>query len=87
MTKFLKLFTDTKDTTMHDIMVLLFRDKTTAESINLMAEVKIAFEEELSKRKTNAIQENNAIIGYFKNTPKLSYTTVKDEVFNKPIQN
>ncbi len=67
--------------------LILFRDKNTAQSINLFLELKRDFEEELSKRKLEAINENATVDTYFKPKPHLRYTTVKDVVFSHPIQN
>jgi hypothetical protein len=70
-----------------DLKIILFRDKTTAQSINLFLELKRDFEEELSKRKLEAIQENNSVCSYFNRRASLPYTTVKDTIFSHPIQN
>jgi hypothetical protein len=70
-----------------DLKIILFRDKTTAQSINLFLELKRDFEEELSKRKLEAINENNNVSNYFNRRASLPYTTVKDTVFQQPIQN
>lgn len=70
-----------------DLKIILFRDKSTAESINLFLELKRDFEEELSKRKLDAINENNNVTSYFNKRANLPYTTVKDAVFQQPIQN
>jgi hypothetical protein len=70
-----------------DLKIILFRDKTTAQSINLFLELKRDFEEELSKRKLEAINENNNVSNYFNRRANLPYTTVKDTVFQEPIQN
>lgn len=70
-----------------DLKIILFRDKTTAQSINLFLELKRDFEEELSKRKLEAINENNNVSNYFNKRANLPYTTVKDAVFQQPIQN
>ena len=70
-----------------DLKIILFRDKTTAQSINLFLELKRDFEEELSKRKLEAINENNNVSNYFNRRANLPYTTVKDTVFQQPIQN
>jgi hypothetical protein len=70
-----------------DLKIILFRDKTTAQSINLFLELKRDFEEELSKRKLEAIQENNNVSNYFNRRAALPYTTVNDAVFSHPIQN
>ena len=70
-----------------DLKIILFRDKTTAQSINLFLELKRDFEEELSKRKLEAINENNNVNSYFNRRANLPYTTVKDAVFNQSIQN
>ena len=70
-----------------DLKIILFRDKTTAQSINLFLELKRDFEEELSKRKLEAINENNNVSNYFNSRTSLPYTTVKDAVFQQPIQN
>ena len=70
-----------------DLKIILFRDKTTAQSINLFLELKRDFEEELSKRKLKAINENNNVNNYFNRRANLPYTTVKDTVFQQPIQN
>ena len=70
-----------------DLKIILFRDKTTAQSINLFLELKRDFEEELSKRKLEAINENNNVSSYFNRRAALPYTTVKDTVFNQPISN
>jgi ABC-type uncharacterized transport system substrate-binding protein len=72
---------------LQDLKIILFRDKTTAESINLFMELKRDFEEELSKRKLEAINENININDYFNSRASLPYTTVKDAVFQEPIQN
>ena len=72
---------------LQDLKIIIFRDKTTAESINLFLELKRDFEEELSKRKLEAINENNNVNSYFNRRANLPYTTVKDAVFNQPIQN
>jgi hypothetical protein len=72
---------------LQDLKIILFRDKTTAESINLFMELKRDFEEELSKRKLEAINENNNVSNYFNKRASLPYTTVKDVVFSHPIQN
>jgi hypothetical protein len=72
---------------LQDLKIILFRDKTTAESINLFMELKRDFEEELSKRKLEAINENNTVRAYFNSRASLPYTTVKDAVFQEPIQN
>jgi len=72
---------------LQDLKAIIFRDKTTAESINLFLELKRDFEEELSKRKLEAINENNNVSSYFNRRANLPYTTVKDAVFNQPIQN
>jgi hypothetical protein len=72
---------------LQDLKFIIFRDKSTAESINLFLELKRDFEEELSKRKLEAIQENNSVCSYFNRKANLPYTTVKDAVFNQPIQN
>jgi hypothetical protein len=72
---------------LQDLKFIIFRDKTTAESINLFLELKRDFEEELSKRKLEAINENNNVSNYFNRRASLPYTTVKDAVFNQPIQN
>ena len=72
---------------LQDLKAIIFRDKTTAESINLFLELKRDFEEELSKRKLEAINENNNVSNYFNRRANLPYTTVKDAVFNQPIQN
>jgi hypothetical protein len=50
-------------------------------------ELKRDFEEELSKRKLEAINENNTVRAYFNSRDSLPYTTVKDAVFQEPIQN
>ena len=70
-----------------DLKIILFRDKTTAQSINLFLELKRDFEEELSKRKLEAINENNNVSNYFNRRANLPYTTVKDTVFQQPIHN
>jgi len=70
-----------------DLKLILFRDKNTAQSINLFLELKRDFEEELSKRKLEAINENNNVSNYFNKRASLPYTTVKDAVFSQPIQN
>ena len=70
-----------------DLKIILFRDKTTAQSINLFLELKRDFEEELSKRKLEAINENNNVSNYFNRRASLPYTTVKDSVYNELIQN
>lgn len=70
-----------------DLKIILFRDKTTAQSINLFLELKRDFEEELSKRKLEAINENNNVSNYFNRRANLPYTTVRDTVFQQPIQN
>lgn len=70
-----------------DLKIILFRDKTTAQSINLFLELKRDFEEELSKRKLEAINENNNVSNYFNRRANLPYTTVKDAVFQQPIHN
>jgi len=70
-----------------DLKLILFRDKNTAQSINLFLELKRDFEEELSKRKLEAINENNNVNNYFNKRASLPYTTVKDVVFSHPIQN
>jgi hypothetical protein len=70
-----------------DLKLILFRDKNTAQSINLFLELKRDFEEELSKRKLEAINENNNVNNYFNRRANLPYTTVKDTVFQQPIQN
>ncbi|MFY7939226.1 MAG: hypothetical protein ACOVOQ_17745 [Flavobacterium sp.] len=70
-----------------DLKLILFRDKNTAQSINLFLELKRDFEEELSKRKLQAINENNNVSNYFNRRTSLPYTTVKDTVFSHPIQN
>lgn len=70
-----------------DLKIILFRDKTTEQSINLFLELKRDFEEELSKRKLEAINENNNVSNYFNRRANLPYTTVKDTVFQQPIQN
>lgn len=72
---------------VEDLKIILFRDKTTAQSINLFLELKRDFEEELSKRKLEAINENNNVSSYFNRRASLPYTTVKDTVFQQPIQN
>ena len=72
---------------LRDLKITLFRDKTTAQSINLFLELKRDFEEELSKRKLEAINENNNVSNYFNKRASLPYTTVKDVVFSHPIQN
>jgi hypothetical protein len=72
---------------LQDLKAILFTDKTTAESINLFLELKRDFEEELSKRKLEAILENNNVSNYFNRRVSLPYTTVKDTVFQQPIQN
>jgi hypothetical protein len=72
---------------LQDLKAILFTDKTTAESINLFLELKRDFEEELSKRKLEAINENNNVSNYFNRRVSLPYTTVKDSVFQEPIQN
>jgi hypothetical protein len=72
---------------LQDLKAILFTDKTTAESINLFLELKRDFEEELSKRKLEAILENNYVDSYFKPKPSLRFTTVKDVVFSEPIKN
>jgi hypothetical protein len=72
---------------LQDLKFIIFRDKTTAESINLFLELKRDFEEELSKRKLEAINENNNVSNYFNRRASLPYTTVKDTVFSQPIQN
>lgn len=73
--------------TLNDLKVLLFRDKTTQETISLFADLKVALDEELSKRQVETIKENMAIKNYFNQKARLIYTTVKDSVFNEPIQN
>ena len=70
-----------------DLKIILFRDKNTAQSINLFLELKRDFEEELSKRKLEAINENATVDTYFNKRASLPYTTVKDVVFSHPIQN
>ena len=72
---------------LQDLKAIIFTDKTTAESINLFLELKRDFEEELSKRKLEAINENNNVSSYFNRRANLPYTTVKDTVFQQPIQN
>lgn len=72
---------------LQDLKAIIFTDKTTAESINLFLELKRDFEEELSKRKLEAINENNNVSSYFNRRASLPYTTVKDTVFQQPIQN
>lgn len=72
---------------LQDLKSIIFSDKTTAQSINLFLELKRDFEEELSKRKLEAINENNNVSNYFNKRASLPYTTVKDAVFNQPIQN
>ena len=72
---------------LQDLKIIIFRDKTTSQSINLFLELKRDFEEELSKRKLEAINENNNVSSYFNRRANLPYTTVKDAVFNQPIQN
>lgn len=72
---------------LQDLKIIIFRDKTTAESINLFLELKRDFEEELSKRKLEAINENNNVSNYFNRRANLPYTTVKDSVYNELIKN
>lgn len=72
---------------LRDLKITLFRDKTTAQSINLFLELKRDFEEELSKRKLEAINENATVDTYFKPKPHLRYTTVNDAVYNELIKN
>jgi len=72
---------------LQDLKFIIFRDKTTAESINLFLELKRDFEEELSKRKLEAINENNNVSNYFNRRASLPYTTVKDSVYNELIKN
>lgn len=72
---------------LQDLKIIIFRDKTTAESINLFLELKRDFEEELSKRKLEAIQENNSVCSYFNRRANLPYTTVNDAVYNELIKN
>lgn len=72
---------------LQDLKSIIFSDKTTSQSINLFLELKRDFEEELSKRKLEAINENNNVSSYFNRRANLPYTTVKDAVFNQPIQN
>jgi hypothetical protein len=93
MTKYLKTYwrfflnLESQQDNLQSLKSILFADKTTAESINLFLELKRDFEEELSKRKVEAIQENNSVNNYFRSRASLPYTTVKDAVFNEPIQN
>ena len=72
---------------LQDLKAIIFTDKTTAESINLFLELKRDFEEELSKRKLEAINENNNVTSYFNRRANLPYTTVKDAVYNELIKN
>jgi hypothetical protein len=72
---------------LQDLKLILFRDKNTSQSINLFLELKRDFEEELSKRKLEAINENATVDTYFKPKPHLRYTTVNDAVYNELIQN
>lgn len=89
LTNYLNFLTGVKNQNenLQDLKIIIFRDKTTAESINLFLELKRDFEEELSKRKLEAINENNNVSSYFNRRANLPYTTVKDAVFNQPISN
>ncbi len=71
---------------LDDLKHIIFNEKTTAQSIALFLDFKRDFEEELSKRKTKAINENNYVDGYFRPRPKLNYTTVKDSIFNEKVK-
>jgi hypothetical protein len=71
---------------LQDLKIIIFRDKTTSQSINLFLQLKKEFEDELTKRKTKAIQENNNVVSYFNRKSNLPYTTVNDAVFNELIK-
>ena len=89
LTNYWKILTGLKNQSeeLTDLKIILFRDKTTSQSINLFLELKRDFEEELSKRKLEAINENATVDSYFKPKPRLDYTNVKDPIFSLPIQN
>jgi hypothetical protein len=76
----------TQTETLNDLKVLLFRDKTTQESINLFVLLKNDFEQELQKRHLEALNESTSITSYFNPIKKMTYTTVKDSVYNEPIK-
>jgi hypothetical protein len=78
--------TKSQNENLQDLKIIIFRDKTTSQSINLFLQLKKEFEDELIKRKTKAIQENTNVVSYFNRKQNLPYTTVNDSVYKELIK-
>lgn len=60
-----------KEFEVNNLLSILFNEKSTNDSIEIFAELKLRFENELKKRNLNALIEKSDIEAYFKNTKEI----------------